>query len=221
MVEAERRRRDACARYEAVGRLDARDAAQRRRTADRPPGIRADAAKNHPRCDRRAGAAAAAGSEMAGVPGVARRRLRQVEGRSAIGEFMRRQFAGSAPNRRRRRAVRRRPRRCRRCRPAGSSTAGIREPLVSTMSLSPIGMPCNGPRGPPDMIAASAARASASARSSVRCTKACRVSSCRCTRSRQAWSIRPATISWLRDSPRRLGDGRDRRGHRRSSSVKP
>ena len=40
-------------------------------------------------------------------------------------------------------------------------------PLVSTMSLRPIGMPCSGPDGPRAMISVSAARASASARSSV------------------------------------------------------
>ena len=44
-------------------------------------------------------------------------------------------------------------------------------PLVSTMSFRPIGMPCNGPEGPPAMIARSAARASASARSSVTCNE--------------------------------------------------
>ena len=71
------------------------------------------------------------------------------------------------------------------CRIFDPQVVGI--PLVSTMSLRPIGMPCSGPFGRPAMIAASAARASASARSSVRCTKACSRSSSLCTRSRQAW----------------------------------
>src|SRR5204863_5514940 len=92
-VEAERGRRAPGAADEAVGRLDAGDAAERRRAADRAAGIGADAAENETSRDPGAGAAAAAGGEMVGVPGVARRRLREVEARTAIGEFMRRRLA--------------------------------------------------------------------------------------------------------------------------------
>src|SRR5207237_1062633 len=67
-------------------------------------------------------------------------------------------------------------------------------PLVSTMSLRPIGMPCSGPFGPPAMIALSASRASASARSSVKWTKACRRSSRARTRSRQARASRKSSV---------------------------
>src|SRR5207248_3810483 len=78
---------------EDVGGLEAGDAAGRRRAADRAAGIGADAAENETSGDPGAGAAAAAGGEMVDVPGVARRRLREVEARTAIGEFMRRRLA--------------------------------------------------------------------------------------------------------------------------------
>ena len=71
-------------------------------------------------------------------------------------------------------------------------------------------MPCSGPFGPPAMIAASAARASASARSSVRWTKACSRSSSACTRSRQAL-VSSTGDSFLRRSaapPRRSSGSR-------------
>ena len=59
-------------------------------------------------------------------------------------------------------------------------------PAVSTISFSPIGMPCNGPLGPSFIMSASALRASASARSSVGRMNACSAPSIRCIRSRHA-----------------------------------
>ena len=93
MIPAEGGRRDAGAADETVGRLDAGDAAQRSRPADRAAGVGSNTAENQACGDRRTGAAAAAGGEMIRVPGVSRRRPRQIERGSAIGEFMRREFA--------------------------------------------------------------------------------------------------------------------------------
>ncbi len=93
MVEAEGGGGDPGTADEAIGRLDPGNAAQRRRPSDRAAGVGADAAEDHARSDRRAGAAAAAGGEVLGVPRVARRRCGQVEARPAIGELMRRQLA--------------------------------------------------------------------------------------------------------------------------------
>ena len=78
---------------QAVGRLDAGDAAERRRAADGAAGIRAGAAQDQPGGDRRAGAGRGAGGEVVGVPRVARRRPGQVEARAAHGEFVRGELA--------------------------------------------------------------------------------------------------------------------------------
>src|SRR5438067_194803 len=83
VVEAECRRGDPGAADETVGRLDAGDAAQRGGPADRAAGVGADAAENETGRDAGAGAAAAAGGEVVGIPWVARRRLWQIEARPA------------------------------------------------------------------------------------------------------------------------------------------
>ena len=93
MVEAVGGGCDTGAADEAIGRLDAGDAAQGRRAADRAAGVGADAAEDQPCRDPRTGAAAAAGGEMLGIPRVARGRCREIKGRAAIGEFVRRQFS--------------------------------------------------------------------------------------------------------------------------------
>ena len=53
LVEARRERDEAVARAHAVGRLQAADAGQRRRLADRAAGVGAGAARHEPRGDRR------------------------------------------------------------------------------------------------------------------------------------------------------------------------
>ena len=93
VVQRERQRQHAGAADQAVGGLDAGDAAQRRGPADRAAGVRAGAAEDHAGRDRRAGAGRGAGGEVLRVPGIARRRPGQVERRAAHGELMRRQLA--------------------------------------------------------------------------------------------------------------------------------
>jgi hypothetical protein len=76
-----------------VGRLQPRDAADRRRAADRAAGIGADRGRHEPRRHRRAGAARRAARQMAGVPRVERRRPRQIPAGAAQREFPGRELA--------------------------------------------------------------------------------------------------------------------------------
>jgi hypothetical protein len=91
--QCERHRHDAVARHQAARRLEARDAAERRRLADRAAGIRADAAGGKTCGDRRRSTAARAAGNARRVPRIARRRPRQVEGRPAIAELVKRMLA--------------------------------------------------------------------------------------------------------------------------------
>ena len=93
VIEREGQRQDAAPAGQAIGRLDAGDAAQRRRPADRTAGVGAGAAQNQAGGDGRAGAGRRSGGEVVSVPGIARRRPGQVEGWPAEGEFVRRELA--------------------------------------------------------------------------------------------------------------------------------
>ncbi len=108
MIETEGERQHTGSADEAIGRLDAGDAVERRGTADRAARVRAHAAEDEAGGHGDPGAARRAGREMIGVPGVARRRPGQIEGRPAEGEFMGRELAqhdgaglGEEPRRRR------------------------------------------------------------------------------------------------------------------------
>ena len=82
---------------EAVGRLQSDDAAQRRRTADRPAGVGPHRAGHKSRGDRRAGTARRAAGEMLAVPRVARWRPGEVERRAAMRELVGCQLADEDP----------------------------------------------------------------------------------------------------------------------------
>ena len=216
VVHAERQRQHAGAADQAVGRLDAGDAAQRRRPADRAAGIGAGAAQDHARRHRRAGARRRTGGEMLGVPGIARRRPRQVERRPAHGELVRRQLAHQHRARLGPLAHRGRVLRRARCAPAASNARSCGCRRCCRCPCAPIGMPSSGPFGVPAIIRASAARASASARSSVGRMKACSVSSSRLHAGEAVLGQLDRRQLLLRDQLRGFGDGEDRVHHRTS-----
>ena len=93
MIVAERVGIDAEAADQAVGRLQPGQAAQRGRVADRAAGIGAERAHHQPRRDAGTRAAGRSTGEMLAVPRIACRRPGQVEGRTTVGELMRRQLA--------------------------------------------------------------------------------------------------------------------------------
>ena len=196
VIEREGERQDADAAAQAVGRLDAGDAAERRRSADRSAGVRPGAAQDQSRGNRRAGARGRSRREVLAVPGIARRRPRQVERRPAEGELVRRELAqhhrarlGPLLRRCARRASARCPaaawnapscgcRRCCRC-PCGRS--GCRRAVraarpTSAALLRPWRRPARVPRSPPGTHSA-ADRGGGCARDG-------------------SWRARPATASW-------------------------
>ena len=93
MIERERSGCHAGAADQTVGRLDAGDAAQRRRPTDRTAGVSADATEDQPGRHTGSSAAARPRREVRRVPRIARRRPRQIERRPAIGEFVCRRLA--------------------------------------------------------------------------------------------------------------------------------
>ena len=70
LVERRRKCEQAVARDAAVGRLEADDAAERRRLTDRSAGIGSERDRGAPRCDGRRGTAARAAGRAIGRPGV-------------------------------------------------------------------------------------------------------------------------------------------------------
>ncbi len=93
VIAAECGRRDAAAADESVSGLDAGNTAERRRAADRAARIGSQATENKARGDGGTGATARPGGEVIRVPRISRRRPWQIEGRTAVSEFVRRQFA--------------------------------------------------------------------------------------------------------------------------------
>ena len=108
-------RQDAALADAAIGRLDAGDAAEGGRQADRAAGVAAHRDRREGGRDRGAGAARRTAGKAVELPGVARRRPGQVVGRAAGGELVRRQLAeqygagliAACRRRRRRRRARR------------------------------------------------------------------------------------------------------------------
>src|SRR3954470_6177408 len=88
---------DAGTTDQTICRLQADDAAQRRRAADRPPGVGAERPGDKAGRNRGARAARRAAGEVIAVPRIARRRPRQIERRSTMREFMRRELAQQHP----------------------------------------------------------------------------------------------------------------------------
>ena len=79
--------------HQSVSRFETDDAAVGRRHADGAASVAADRNRQQASRDRGAGTAAGAARQIARFPGVHRRRPRQVPRRSAVGEFVSRQFA--------------------------------------------------------------------------------------------------------------------------------
>ena len=86
-------RQHAGAADEAVGGLQSGDTAQASRAADRAAGVGAEARRHQAGSECGARARRRAAGEVRCVPGIARRRPRQVERRSAVRELVRRELA--------------------------------------------------------------------------------------------------------------------------------
>ena len=93
VIEREGQRQNSRPTGQAISRLDSGNAAKSRRSADRSTGVGPGSAQDETRGDGRPGARGRSRREVVPVPGVARRRPRQVEGRPTEGKFMRRQLA--------------------------------------------------------------------------------------------------------------------------------
>ena len=185
MVQRLRQRQHAAAAGQSVGRLDPGEPHKRRRAADRAAGIRAGAAQHQPGRDRRAGAGGRSGGEMGRVPRIARRRPGQIERGATDRELMRGELAhqnGSgvgpfadhdrifSPGRYAPATSNGRWCGYRRCCKCPCVRSGCRRAVLFVLA---------------DIIRASAALASAMARSSVTSRKLCSVGSRLLMRSRQ------------------------------------
>ena len=93
MVQGEGQRKDAAARHQSIGRLQPDDAAAARGIAHAAAGVGAQRHREQAGRHARARARRRAAGMMVGVPGIARRRPRQVEARPADGELVRRELA--------------------------------------------------------------------------------------------------------------------------------
>ena len=87
VIEARHERKRARAREPAVGRLEAEDAAQRRRHPDRPVRVRAQRQRHQPAADRGARAAGGAAGHAARVVRIARGTVVHVLAGEVVGVF--------------------------------------------------------------------------------------------------------------------------------------
>src|SRR4029079_5349679 len=93
MIEAVRVRDDAAPAHAAVCRFEAGDPAERRRYAHRSSGVGSERRRDESRRDSRTRTAARSAGEAREIPRGSRRWPWQSEGRTAVGEFVRRELA--------------------------------------------------------------------------------------------------------------------------------